>query len=297
MLNRSRRVLNRCLLGRFVDHRCAGTAVVDRATGIRGRRVTADRASGAAAALDDRPLLGGRCRAVCRRSGRAVLSRDSAVAGDAAASAERGAFLAENSTVSSAAGARADATVGSAARETAAYAGARGAASPGVAADTCATGNCRGARLRCRVAAHPAFTVQHGGAASTADAQASAAGRGGTALAADADTPERTCHVGSGGAVQRRAFASDQPRLTARAGAQCRVPPRAGQCADIAGASELTAGTETRLTRQNGLASSAAAERAAGLTAETSLATGAETTASLTPGTSPKTATELTAST
>jgi hypothetical protein len=63
-----------------------------------------------------------------------VLSRDATVAGHAAAASERGAFLAENSTVSSAAGARADATVGSAAREAAAYAGARGPASPGVGA-------------------------------------------------------------------------------------------------------------------------------------------------------------------
>jgi hypothetical protein len=118
------------------------------------------------------------------------------------------------------------------------------------------------------MAAQAAFTVHHGGAASTANAQASAAGCGGTALAADADTPERTCHVGGGGAVQRRAFASDQPRLTARAGAQCGVTPRAGQCADVAGASQLTAGAETGLARQNGLASSAAAERAGGLTAE-----------------------------
>lgn len=71
------------------------------------------------------------------------------------------------------------------------------------------------------MASQPTLTAQRAGAASAADTKSSAAGRGGTTLTADTDTPERAGDVGSGGTVERRPLASDQPRLTA--GAQGRV--------------------------------------------------------------------------
>src|SRR6201999_879138 len=109
-----------------------------------------------------------------------------------------------------------------------------------VAAQTCAAGNGRG--LRCRVASQPALTAQRAGAACAAYAKASATGSGCTALTTHADTPKRTRHMRPGGPVQRSTLASDQPRLTARAGAQCCIAPRAGESADVAGTGQLAAG-------------------------------------------------------
>jgi hypothetical protein len=85
-------MLNRGLLRRLVDHRCACAAMAGRTAGAgrpagaptldngtrvgRWRRVTANRAPGTAAALDYRALSG--------RTGWAVLSCDAAAAGDTA---------------------------------------------------------------------------------------------------------------------------------------------------------------------------------------------------------------------
>ncbi|MEE3064246.1 MAG: hypothetical protein VYA67_09830 [Actinomycetota bacterium] len=133
MLDRRRRVLHRGLLRRLMDHRSARTAVAagtarastleDRAGVRRRRRVSADTASGTAAALDYRGLSS--------RPGRAV-SADAATAGNTAA--ERRALLAEDAAVCSGAGTRVDTAAGSAGRKATTDAGPRGTVSSGVAA-------------------------------------------------------------------------------------------------------------------------------------------------------------------
>jgi hypothetical protein len=307
MLDRSRRMLNRGLLRRLVDHRCACAAMPGRTAGAgrpagaptldngarvgRWRRVTANRAPGTAAALDYRALSG--------RTGWAVLSCDAAAAGDTATPAQRGAFLAEDAAVSSTASAPTDAAAG---RPTARDAAAdpRIAAGARVAAHTRTTRNCGSRGLRRRVAQPGALAAQHAGAACAPDAKASAASSGDTALTTDADASERARHVRGGGTVQRSAFASDQPRLTACSGTQRCIAPRAGECSNIAGTSQLAAGAETGLPTQTSLSTSAAectdvltasTESAlarqtglaakAGLTAQTCLATSAKATTSL----------------
>ena len=109
VLDRGRRVLDRGRrvsrgLCRLVDHRCACAAVagevpagalapLKNGAGIRRRGPMAtNRAGGAAAALDDRPLPSG--------TGRAVLSRD-ATAVHRTAAAERSTFLPEYLAVGS----------------------------------------------------------------------------------------------------------------------------------------------------------------------------------------------------
>ncbi|MCV7409865.1 hypothetical protein AWC05_23630 [Mycobacterium florentinum] len=153
------------------------------------------------------------------------------------------------------------------------------AASFCVAAQAGGSGNGRG--LRRRVASQPTFTAQRAAGACPADAETSAASRGGTALTTDADTPERAGHVRSGGTVQRCALASDQPRLTA--GPQRRVTSPAGNRAGVARTCQLAAGTETCLARQSGL------------TAQTCLLTGTEAAADLATNASTKAAGHLAA--
>jgi hypothetical protein len=325
MLDRSRRTLNRRVLRRLVYHRCACAAMAGRTAGAgrpagaptldngarvgRRRGVTADRAPGTAAALD--------CRALSGRTGWAVLGCDAAAAaaGDTATPAQRGAFLAEDAAVSSPTSAPTDAAAGRpTARDAAADPGV--AAGARVAAHTRTTCNCGSRGLRRRVAQPGALAAQHAGAACAPDAKASAASSGGTALTTDADASERARHVRSGGTVQRSAFASDQPRLTACSGTQRCVTPRAGECSDIAGTSQLAAGaetglptqtslstsatectdilttsTESPLARQNGLAAKP------GLTAQTCLATSAKATTSLATQASLTTGTETTTGT
>lgn len=290
-------MLDRGLLGRLVDHRSAratvagstaGAPTLEDRAGVRRRGVTTNVASGTAAALDYRTMA--------NRPGRSVLRADTAVTGDTAAASERGALLAEDAAVSSPAGTRIDAAAGSSGRQ--ATAGAGSAASARVPAHTRTTCNCGSRRLRRRVTQPGALSAQHAGAACAADAEAGAAGSGGTALTPDTDAPQRACHVRRGRTVQRSAFASDQPRLTARAGTQRCITPRASECAGIAGTSQLAAGTETGLTPQTRLSTSTATERTDGLTTEatTGLATKATsrlaTQASLTAST--KTTTGLT---
>lgn len=174
-------MLHRSLLRGLVDHWCARAAVAP--SGARGRRVPADRAAGAAAALNDRPrsgrpladgaLPGG---SVSGGPGRAV-TRDSA--GDptsstgATATPERGAVLADDAAVRCAAGR--DAPVGCAARQSAACArgtggmtaqlrtanaDARGTGS--VTAESGAAGNRWGRRGSGCVAAEAALAAQRG---------------------------------------------------------------------------------------------------------------------------------------
>lgn len=189
---------------RLLDHRGARAAVdagptrsfaVDTGAGIRrGRRVATDAAPSAGSALND--------GARSARSGWLVRGRDTA-AGDRAAAAQRGTFLTEDAAVSPAPGA---------------HSGTCLAAQPGSAADTAArmpaqtsaARHSRGRRCWSGVSAQGAgIAAQHGGAAFAADAQSRTTGSAEAGLAADADAAERARHVGSGGAVQRGAFASD----------------------------------------------------------------------------------------
>jgi hypothetical protein len=86
----------------------------------------------------------------------------------------------------------------------------------------------RVAAQRCAVA------TQDGAAALAADAQSSAASGTGACLTTDADTRQRARHVRRSSAVQCSAFASDQPRLTARADAERCVSTSTGETTDIA---------------------------------------------------------------
>jgi len=105
-----------------------------------------------------------------------------------------------------------------------------------------------------------AVTAQDGAAAFTTDAQARAPRGTGATLTTDADTGERARHVRSGSTVHRGTFASDQPRLTARAGTQRSVATHAGGPAGIAGACQTTAcGGNIGLTSQIGTTSQATA--------------------------------------
>ncbi|GLE51554.1 hypothetical protein ATCCBAA256_11370, partial [Mycobacterium montefiorense] len=181
---RSRRMLHRGLLRRLVDHRSAHAAVARSAAGAptlddgarvrRRRRVTACPARGTAAALNN--------RALSSRTGRAMRSRDTPVAGDTAAATERRAFLVKDAAVSSRAGARIDAAARSTAgtsvqpaanftagprvqpaasstgRDADADASPRGTTGSGVAAHARATGQGRGCGLR--VTSQPALAAQ-----------------------------------------------------------------------------------------------------------------------------------------
>ncbi|WP_139813591.1 hypothetical protein, partial [Mycobacterium simiae] len=151
------------------------------------------------------------------------------------------------------------------------------------------------------MAAEAALAAQRGRPARTTNSQASAAGRGGAALAADSDAAERTGHMRSGGAVQRSAFASDQPRLTARAGTQCGISshPEIRLATEVAGTRQLAAGAEAarRLAAEIRLATEVAGARqlAAGAEAAGRLGTSAEPGARLTARAEPGTrlATEI----
>jgi hypothetical protein len=257
MLNRGRGMLDRRLLHRLVNHRCAcptvagrtaGASALDDGAGVRRRRVTANAASGTRAALDR--------RAMSSRPGRTVLSADATVAGNAAVASKRGALLPEDAAVSSTAGTRVDAAPGATTgREATADAGSRSTAGCGVAAQTSTPANDRRRGLRRRVTPQPALAAQRAGAAcAAADTKAGTAGSGGTALTTDAHTPERARHMRTGGTVQRCTLASDQPRLTAGAQSRITACPRAGERTDIAGTRHLAAGAETGLTSQTHLA-------------------------------------------
>jgi hypothetical protein len=221
-----------------------------------------NRAPSTAAALNCRSLPGG--------GSRAVLGRDTTAIGDSGATSERGTFLAEDAAVGPAAssgahGATASSTgrdaaanpgCGSAAASMAAQAGPTRNAAASLAAQTGPTRNGGSRGLRRRVASQRgAVATQDVGAAFATDAQSSAAGGTSTTLTTDADTPERTRHVRSSSTVQRSAFTSDQPRLTARAGTHRCVATRAGEPADIAGASQPGARGDTGLTSQTATAS------------------------------------------
>lgn len=315
MLHRGRRVLHRRVLRRLMDHRSTRADRTSCApTGARGRCVPADRTSSGAAALNDRPRSGRAlahgtlsCGCMPDGPGRAAVTRNAASPAGAAASPECGAVLADDAAVRSAAGR--DASVG-AAREPAAGTRARGtagvtaqfrAANTGarrtarVATQACTAGNRGGRRGNCHMAAESALTTQRGRAARTSDAQASAARRRGAALTADTDAAERTRYMRSRSTVQCSAFASDQPRLTARAGTQCGITccPESRLAAEIGGTRQLAAGAEAA----GGLGAEIrlAAERARVLRSEPAgrLTTGAERAASLARAT--ETATDTTA--
>lgn len=193
---------------RLLDHRCAGAAVAsgcaralavdDGARARRGRRVPTDSAPGTCAALHDRTLCS-----------RAV---GGSAAGHCAATPERRTFLAEDPAVSCARGVGPHGpTDGSTAGRTSQPAYARVTSQAGPTRD--GGGRC----LRCRMTAQRGVATQDIDAALAADAQSSTAGSTGAGLTADSDTAERARHVRSSRTIQCGAFASDQPRLTARA--------------------------------------------------------------------------------
>lgn len=164
-------MLHRGLLRRLVDHRSAHAAVAGSAAGAptlddgarvrRRRHVTARPARGTAAALNN--------RALSSRTGRAMRSRDTPVAGDTAAATERRAFLVKDAAVSSRAGTRIDAAARSTAgtrvqpaasstsRDAAADTSPRGTTGSGVAAHARAAGQGRGCGLR--VTSQPALAA------------------------------------------------------------------------------------------------------------------------------------------
>jgi hypothetical protein len=216
VLDRRRRVRLRLL-----DHRCARTAMVDGSGARRRPRVAADRCPSTGTALND--------RALSTRSSRAVPGPDAAATGGSAATAERGTFLTEDAAVDSAPGAW---TASLAAHPDSAAS---------VAAQTGAARNGRGRGLRCRMSAERSVSAQGGSAAFATDAQSGTAG----SLTADPDAAERAGHVRSGSTIQRGTFASDQPRLTARASTECCISAHTGT-------GEAAAGTEPALAGQRG---------------------------------------------
>ena len=244
-----------------------------------------NRAPSTAAALNYRSLPGG--------GSRAVLGRDTTAMGDSGATSERCTFLAEDAAVGPAASSGAQgATVsstgrdaaatpgcGSAAASMAAQAGPTRNASASMAAQTGPTRNGGSRGLRRRVASQRgAVATQDVGAAFATDAQSSAAGGTSTTLTTDADTPERTRHVRSSSTVQRSAFTSDQPRLTARAGTQTCVATNTAEATDVAGTSQASltgqtgfAGKTSATTKTCARTKTCAAD--AGSTADTSLTT------------------------
>lgn len=267
-------------LCRLLDHRRAGAAVVDRATGAGGldhrawvrRRRRADGASGLTPALNDRALP--------RRGDRGVLGRDAACVDGAAA--ERGAFLAENLAVGratratghcAATGTTGHRATGCGARGAVADAGRQGAAAAGVAAQAGATCDGWGRRLGRHVAAQRAAVAAHDSAAALAtDAQSGAARGTGATLTADADAAQWTGNVRSRSAVQRGALTGNQSRLTGRAADERGVTASAGEATDVAGTSQPPARGKTGLARQTASAGHATTGAKAALARQTGLA-------------------------
>jgi hypothetical protein len=257
--------------------------------------MAADRATGSAAALND--------RALSVRSDRAVLSRDAAgvdraatsqrgailtedlamgpasgttghgasstasrdAAGvDRAATSQRGAILTEDLAMGPASGATGHGASSTASRGAAAEPGRRTATAAGLAAQACPASDGRSRHLGRRVAAHRgAIAAQDGAAALAADAKSSATRGTCASLTADADTCERARHVRCSSSVRGSAFACDQPRLTARAGAECCIATSTGEATNIARTSQLSACGETGLTAQAAASKSAASTKAA----------------------------------
>jgi hypothetical protein len=199
MLNRRRRVLNRggrmlkgsLRRGVLLDHRrtraaavadrTARTRAMDDRAGVRRHPVAAYRAAWVSATLDDGLVPSATCRAVRRKS--------ATVRGGSAS--QCGAFLAEDSAMSSA-GRRADPRAGGV---SAAATNPRGdsATAAGVGPQTRSTRNGGTLRLRRRVAAqHVALAAQRCAAPFASDAQPGPARTGGAGLTTDSDTPERT---------------------------------------------------------------------------------------------------------
>jgi hypothetical protein len=193
VLNRRGRVLKRRLRwGVLLDHRrtraaavadrTARTRAMDDRAGVRRHPVAAYRAAWVSATLDDGLVPSATCRA--------VLSRKSATVRGGSAS-QCGAFLAEDSAMSSA-GRRADPRAGGV---SAAATNPRGdsATAAGVGPQTRSTRNGGTLRLRRRVAAqHVALAAQRCAAPFASDAQPGPARTGGAGLTTDSDTPERT---------------------------------------------------------------------------------------------------------
>lgn len=202
-------------------------------------------------ALDGGVLAGG--------SGRAVLSRD-ATAVYRTAGPERSTFLAEYLAV----------------RPSASSAGRSRAAGLGTHASPTGEGT---RRLRCCVASErSAVAAQDVGGTFATDAQPCAARGTNASLATDADTRQRARHMRGGSAVQGGAFASDQPRLTARAGTQTCVATNTAEATDVAGTSQASltgqtgfAGKTSATTKTCARTKTCAAD--AGSTADTSVTT------------------------
>ena len=154
---------------------------------------------------------------------------DATATGGSAATAERGTFLTEDAAVGSAPGVGAYCATGAWTASLAAYPD----SAASVAAQTGAARNGRGRGLRCRMSAERSVAAQSGSAAFATDAQSGTAG----SLTADPDAAERAGHVRSGSTIQRGTFASDQPRLTARARTECCISAHTGT-------GEAPAGTE-----------------------------------------------------
>jgi hypothetical protein len=186
------------------------------------------------------------------------------------AAAERRAFLAEYlavgpATRSGSRRAAPDSTGGSAGRSAAAEAARSSAATGGMTAQTRSARNGGSRRLGSRVATQRvAVTGQHGVAAFAADAQPCAARPARAGLTADTDAAERARNMRRCGAVDCGALTSDQPRLTARAHAECGIP--AGT-RDTTGVARQTTGSSAA-----GLSAQATAGTKAGLACEPSLA-------------------------
>ena len=257
MLNRSRRVLDRSRrVSRLLDYRSARTAVARR------------NAAGALAALNDRARVRRRCPMATNRagrgaldggvlaggSGRAVLSRD-ATAVYRTAGPERSTFLAEYLAV----------------RPSASSAG-RSRAGLGTHASPTGEGT---RRLRCCVASErSAVAAQDVGGTFATDAQPCAARGTNASLATDADTRQRARHMRGGSAVQGGAFASDQPRLTARADTQTCVATNTDEATGVARTGQPGTG------RQSGLATETAPTSQATATGQTAAKPGARLTTS-----------------
>jgi hypothetical protein len=197
-------------------------------------------------ALDGGVLAGG--------SGRAVLSRD-ATAVYRTAGPERSTFLAEYLAV----------------RPSASSAG-RSRAGLGTHASPTGEGT---RRLRCCVASErSAVAAQDVGGTFATDAQPCAARGTNASLATDADTRQRARHMRGGSAVQGGAFASDQPRLTARADTQTCVATNTDEATGVARTGQPGTG------RQSGLATETAPTSQATATGQTAAKPGARLTTS-----------------
>jgi hypothetical protein len=201
-----------------------------------------------------------------------VPGRNATATGGRATTPERGTFLAEDATVGCAPGVAADGATGTWTAGLAAQPG----STAGVCAQTGTARHRRGRRLRCRMSAERGVAAQGGKTTFATDAQSGTAG----GLTADPDAAERAGHVRSGRTVQRRAFARDQPRLSARA--ECCAGPGTGTGEPAAGGESALAGQRGPRT-QTGLAAASespnplATESAGGLTAQTATDLAGET--------------------